>query len=206
MIEVELRGLMDKKEYDKVLNVFEKKAKFKEDKKRLSLVYFRGDGDFHDVREVKDDPVDLRVRITNNKKAEIMLKYGKWGVEEKRREISIPIKPEEFEEAIELFKALDWKTGVVTITDTKVYDYKGVEFAMVSQSGHYYFEAEILAKSEEDTEKANKEIKQVCKELGLELANEEKFMDMLNHINTINPFDFSKQSPDSIRKKFPEYF
>lgn len=207
MIEIELRGILKEKEYKETLDLFKQKAEFIGEKKRLSLVYFR-DKVNEDVREVKDDPLDLRIRVTNLHNVEISLKYGKWGVEEARREIIIPIDIKYLDEAVDLLKFLGWKLGIVLAANIKVFLYKNIEFSIVKSDDHYYFEAEKVIKEEKDSDKINNEIKDVCKKLGLKIANEDEFMDMLNKMNTKkeNHFDFSKHSFFVIRNKFKDYF
>jgi adenylate cyclase class IV len=206
MIEVEVRGRI--KDFDKTLAEFKSKAKFIQEKDRCSLVYLRNTFDINrDVRELKDDPVDLRVRITN-KKSEIVMKYGKWGGSDRRKEISIPIDSKKFGDAVDLLKCLDWYSGVIMATKTFVFDYNGIEFALVKNKDYNYFEAEKLVEDSADSVKIQKEIKEVCKSLGLEVFDEEDFIDQINKINNNpeNQFDFSKQEFSDFKKKFEEFF
>jgi adenylate cyclase class IV len=206
MIEVEVRGRI--KNFDETLEKFKGKAKFIQEKDRCSLVYLRNTFDINrDVRELKDDPVDLRVRITN-KKAEIVMKYGKWGGSDRRKEISIPISSEKFEDAIDLLKCLDWYSGVIMATKTFVFDYSGIEFALVKNKDYNYFEAEKLVEDSADSSKVHEEIKEVCRNLGLAVFDEEDFINQINKINNNpdNQFDFSKQEFSQLKEKFKEYF
>ena len=75
-IEVEVRGKI-KQDFNSVLKKFHDKTKFIKEKNRFSLIYFRGDK-VRNVAEIKDEEVDLKLRATN-KKAEMAIKYGKWG-------------------------------------------------------------------------------------------------------------------------------
>lgn len=87
MIEVEVRGKIE--DFEKSIGKFRKFAKFIKEKNRFSLVYTRNEVP-EDAREILEEKVDLRLRITNGE-AEIALKYGSWGAEESREEIIIPI-------------------------------------------------------------------------------------------------------------------
>ncbi len=204
MIEVEIRGKIEN--FDNTIKKFRKKAKFIKEKKRISFVYFRGQVN-RDVREIRDDPVDLRARITN-KQAELVLKYGQWGTEENRQEIVIPIKLENFEDSINFLKYLGWHTGVITLSDTFVFDYKGIEFSLVKNKIYDYFEAEILINKKGKIEESKKKILNAIKELNLKVIDEEEFMDFLNSLNNEKnlQFDFQKQSFKKIKKRFNEYF
>jgi len=203
-IEVEVRGELQN--FDKQLEEFRKKAKFISEKDRFSMIYFRKHVD--DVEEVKDDPVDLRIRITN-KKAEIVMKYGKWGGSDQRHEISIPIDKEKFDEAVQLFKYLDWNKGQKLATKTFVFEYKGIEFALVKCPPHYnYFEAEKIIENKKDIEKTKEEIEQVCNELGLKIFSYEDFVKILNKMNRDKStlFDLSKEDFSDIQKAFKDFF
>src|SRR3989344_90320 len=98
-IEIEVRGPLSENEFTKLRKFFDKNAEFIKEKNRISFLYFRGDKIPDDVNEIKDDKVDLRVRITN-KKAEIMLKYGEWAGSDIRKEFSMPVETNKFDEAI----------------------------------------------------------------------------------------------------------
>jgi len=203
-IEVEIRGEVE--DYNKTLAELKKKAKFIEEKNRLTLAYFKGDL-AKDVREVKDEKVDLRIRITN-KKPEIIMKYGGWGAKDQRKEISIPISIEDFDEAVDLLKHLGWTKCLIAPYKTLVFDYKGIEFALVTQSGkHKYFEVEKIAKNEKDVKSMHKEIEDACKEFNLVPHTQEEFYDRLNRMNKdLIIADFNKDDWKEIKKKFKEFF
>jgi adenylate cyclase class IV len=204
MIEVEVRGCV--KDFEKTLREFKEKARFVREKDRFSLVYFRG-GFCKDVRDLKDDPVDLRLRVTN-KKAEMILKYGTWGSSDARHEISIPIQLENFGDAVDFLGFLGWSQGVVMATKTFVFICGGVEFSLVNQKDAFYFEAEKLVKNSEEADRANLEILSACREFDLEPFSEDEFMEMVNSINNQegSQFDFTKQKFSEIKNIFNEFF
>ncbi|MDD4614909.1 MAG: hypothetical protein PHI40_05835 [Caldisericia bacterium] len=202
-IEVEVRGkILD---FSKTLDFFKKNAQFVEEKDRLSFIYFRED--VKDVSEIKDELVDLRVRITN-KKAEIVMKYGKWGSQESRKEFSFPISNENFGPALDFFKCLGWTKGVMMDTKTFVFNYEGIEFALASVGKNSYFEAEILVNSQKNIESANKKIKEVCSFLNLDIFSEGEFISLINYLNSRKEylFDMEKENFEDIKEKFEEYF
>ena len=202
-IEIEIRGGITS--FDKILETFKRKAKFIKEKKRISFIYLK---DFiKDAREMKDEKVDLRARITNGE-AELVMKYGDWSGSDSRREISLPIELEHFEEAVDFLRFLNWNKGVITASNTFVFDYKGVEFALV-KNGHFnYFEAEKITNNEKEVDKTNQEIIGLCKEFNLKPFTEDEFMNQINILNNIkeNQFDFSKQSFSKFKQKFKEFF
>lgn len=204
MIEVEVRGKIE--DFDKLLNKFREKAEFIKEKDRFSLIYFTH-GVVADVREIADEKIDLKLRVTD-KKAEIIFKYGEWGVMESRKEISVPISLDKFDDAVELLNHLGWSTGVVMPTKTFAFDYKGIEFALVKIFDKSYFEAEILVDKENEVEKARNKIISVCKEFNVEIFKDEEFINMINSFNHFPgaQFDFSKDDFKDIKKKYKEFF
>jgi len=202
-IEVEIRGRI--KDFDKTLKEFKDKAKFIGEKDRFSLIYFRHEL-CKDVKEIKDEKVDLRLRVTN-KKAEMIMKYGQWAGSDSRKEISIPILLERFDDAVEFLTCLDWNKGAIMATKTFVFNYKTTEFALVKNDSFNYFEAEKMS-NEDNKEKVMREIKEVCKEFNLEPFDEDDFINQVNAINNKkeNQFDFSKQKFSDIQERFKEFF
>jgi adenylate cyclase class IV len=207
MIEVEVRGKI--RDFGKTLDEFRKKAKFIGEKGRFSLIYFRKGIDASDVRkkEIRDEKVDLRLRVTN-KKAEIIMKHGKWAGSDTRKEISIPIPLEKFDDAVELLKDLDWHKGVIMDTKTYVFIYKGIEFAIVHNKSLDYFEAEKLVENKKAAEKELEQIKEICRDFSLIPFDEEDFMDEINKLNNLpeRQFDFSKTDFGAIKPKYKEFF
>lgn len=207
MIEVEVRGKIESEEFDNILAKLKEKTKFIKEKDRLSFIYFRDKVGFHDVAEIQDDPVDLKVRITN-KKAELVMKYGRWGATENRKEFLFPIATEQFGEALEFLKCLDWKHGVLMDTRTYVFEYKDIEFAVVKSGDICYFEAEKLCEKECEAEQIIKELQEACKELGLEIYQEQELIDLLNSANERQDrlFNMEQDSFEEIKERFGEYF
>lgn len=204
-IEVEVRGKITE-DFDDVLDSFKEKAEFLEEKDRFSLIYFR-DGPVDDVSEIKDEKVDLRVRVTN-KKAEIVMKHGTWGGNDSRKEILIPIDLEKFADTVDFLKCIDWDSGVLMATKTYVFNYKGVEFALVNSKELNYFEAEKIVENQEEADKATEEIKEICKEVGLGPFAEEQFIEEVNKMNNAPgaKFDLKKQNFKDIKEEYKEFF
>jgi adenylate cyclase class IV len=203
-IEVEIRGKID--DFEKTLEKFHKTAKFIKEKDRFSLIYFRGKV-ADDVSNIKEEKVDLRVRVTN-KKAELVMKYGEWGGSDSREEILIPLSLESFDSSVEFLKCLDWNCGIVMATKTFVFDYKGIEFALVKSKSLNYFEAEKITKYQKKSKEIIKEIKEVCKEFGLETFTNEQFADAVNQMNNTPraKFDLTKQNFKDIKEEYKEFF
>src|SRR3989344_3656193 len=186
-IEVEYRGMLTKEKFDALKKFLEKEGEFVKEKDRFSIIYFpRG----KERLKVSKSPLDLRVRITN-KKAEIVMKYGRNSGNDARKEFSFPIDSEKFGEATEFFKILGFYYGALQATRTYVYMYKGIEFALVDVPGWgYYYEAEIMAESN-TVDSANKKIESVCQELELKILNDKDFYKLLEDLGSRPGFRFN---------------
>jgi adenylate cyclase class IV len=99
------------------------------------------------VKEVIDEKIDLRIRVTNGN-SEPVLKHSEWGSKESRREINISFNTKDFTEMIDFIRLIGFNKVVLQATATRVYKYNGVEFALVNvPNWGYYFEAEILTEA-----------------------------------------------------------
>ena len=177
-IEVEVRGSLPKEKVQELKTLFSTKGKLKESKKRLLIDYSA----FIPGQGLGERDKDIRLRMTNGQ-PEIIVKLGNWGVDERREEISIKTEKGSFEELVKAFAAMNLKKGMMAIRESEVYDYNGIEFAIVTVPNHsYYFEAEKMS-SEENSKDDHQEILKVCKELGLEPFDQKGFLDYIALLN-----------------------
>ncbi|MFA6963774.1 MAG: CYTH domain-containing protein [Patescibacteria group bacterium] len=191
-IEVEVRGMLPKEKVERLKTLFAKDGRLKESKKRLLIDY----SSFIPGQELGDRDRDIRLRTTNGQ-PEIIVKLGNWGVDERREEISIKTEEGSFEELVKAFAAMNMRKGMMAIRESEVYDYKGIEFAIVTVPNHsYYFEAEKMS-TEENSKQAYQEILEVCKDLGLEPFDQKGFLDYIDLLNkeANQVFDFEKYTP-----------
>lgn len=202
-IEIEHRGHLTKEKFRELNDFLRKNGKFIEEKDRFSIIYYpRGKENL----KLGRSKIDLKLRITN-KKAELVLKYGKWSGNDARKEFLFPVENKKFEEMIEFLEILGYYYGVLQATKSYIFLYKGVEFALVKvpKSGHY-FEAEITAYH--SIKGVNKKIVSVCQYLGLKIFNDKDFRKLLEDLNN-RPgfrFNFKKQKFPDILKRFRDYF
>lgn len=201
-IEVEHRGILTRKNFNELRAFFDKKGKFLGLEERFSVIYSQSKGE-----KLSHSPIDLKLRITN-KKAELVLKHGKWSGKDARKEFIFPIEKKRFGEMVEFLKILGHYRGVLQATKTYLYYYKGVEFSLVEVPGWgYYFEAEI-AVNRNNIEKANGKIKEECRKLELRALSHKEFCQLLNSLNN-RPgfrFNFKKEDFSEIKKRFNKYF
>ncbi|MBI3337102.1 MAG: hypothetical protein HY005_00560 [Candidatus Staskawiczbacteria bacterium] len=203
-IEVEHRGSLTKEQFIALNKFFNKNGKFLEEKNRFSIIYSsRGKETF----KLGRSKIDLKLRITN-KKTELVLKYGKWSGNDARKEFSFPIDSKKFEEMIEFLFILGFYYGVLQVTKSYLYKYKGIEIVLVEVPKFgYYFEAEIVTDLD-SIKSADKKIMLICKELNLNVFNDKGLRKLLEDLNN-RPgfrFNFKKQRLSDIKKRFLDYF
>ena len=190
-IEVEVRGpIADGSEYERALDFLRAKGTYKETKNRVLIDY----STFLPEEGIKERIRDIRLRVTN-KVPEIITKVGNWGGKESRKELSVKCPIGSFDTLVETYAVLGYTKGVLCVRNSEVFEYKGIEFAVVEVPGHsYYFEAEKMAHTKDDSEAIHIEIESVCAELGLQLFNQDEFF---AYVETLNKeanevFDFAE--------------
>ena len=198
-IEIEIRGPLSKEKFEELIKIFDKEGKKTSEKDRVLIDYstFLEGG-------IENRKKDIRLRSTNNI-PEIIVKIGEWGENEQRKELSIFGKPGEFDTMVEIFGELGYKKGMLCERKSKVYDYKGIEFALVEVPGHsYYYEAEKMADKNENGEELITEIKNVCKELGLEVFDKEQFFKYVENLNkeANEIFSYDNYTPNYFKERF----
>ena len=205
-IEVEIRGPLTKKQFQNFKKFLAKKGKLICHKPRLSLMYFRKQIP-KKVKAIKNDPVDLRLRITDDQ-ATMVMKYGQWAGSDVRKEFEFPVEKKKFGQAIEFLRALGWTKTVAYATDAFIYKYKGVEFAIVEIKDYgYVYEAEIMAKNKKEVSTARKKIKTLCSKIGLREYRAGEFEKQCNQINNTKKlqFDFARTSFQILKNKFKKF-
>lgn len=206
-IEVENRGPLTKKQFQALKLYLNKNGKLLGHKSRLSLMYFRKNIP-KKVSSIKNDPVDLRLRITNGQAAMVM-KYGQWAGSDTRKEFEFPIEKKKFGQAIEFLAALGWTKTVVYATEAFMYKYKNIEFAVVEIKGYgHTYEAEIIVKNKNKISATRKKIKDICAKLGLREYRPNEFERQCDQINNTEKlqFDFTKTSFEFLRNQFKKFF
>lgn len=193
-MEIELIGPLSKKAFYSIqqkigVTNFERKE-------RVSIMFFKDKIPFN--IDKLDDPVDLRLRITNGK-GELVLKYGDFSENAVRDEISIPFEKQNLSEMIRFLKYLNWTKSVVYKTikyNIAIDDY---ELSLVDIEGFgYNFEIEIL--KYESIEHAKKRLDEIRKEYDFRPFKEKEFELQCNTINSKEEFqiDFSDKQYNEI--------
>ncbi|KKR18315.1 MAG: Adenylate cyclase [candidate division CPR2 bacterium GW2011_GWC1_41_48] len=199
-IEVEIRGPIEKEKIDQLEDLFKKEGHFKKTKERILIDY----STFLPEEGIENRQKDIRLRVTNGI-PEVIVKLGGWGGSENRKEISVPTNKGEFDKLVQIFGAIGLKKGVLCIRKSQIYDYKEIEFALVEVPGHsYFYEAEKILNSDEDSDKAKKEIKTVCKELDLKIFTDKDYFSYIEKLNdeANEIFDFDEYKDNYFKKRF----
>lgn len=198
-IEVEVRGPLSKEEFQNLIIFFETKTIKICDKDRVLLDY----STFLDD-EIESRKKDIRLRVTNGV-PEIIVKLGEWGEKEQRKELSVFAKSGEFDTLVEIFGELGFSKAMLCERKSKVYKYKGIEFALVEVPNHsYYFEAEKMATNENEANKLHAEIEEVCKELNLKIYDKKAFFEYVAKLNkeANEVFEYDKYEPKYFKNRY----
>lgn len=197
-IEVELRGLLTSEQAEELSGFLLAKGRSKGEKHRVFVDYstFMPGG-------VRERNKDIRIRITNGQ-PEMIIKIGGWGGEEAREEISVFTRDTSFDVLARAMAELGYKKGICAERVSQVFDYKGVEFAIVQVPGHsYYFEVEKMVTMGNQA-KALSDLHKLCDALKLECLDADGFF---RYIETLNRqsnkvFDADKAPKDFFRATF----
>lgn len=199
--EIEVRGPLTQQQYHALSGKFQVEGEFVTKKDRVLIDY----STFLSGEEMENRRRDIRLRVTNGQ-PEIVVKLGFWGGNEQREEISVLTHKGTFYNLVKIFNAMGYGKGMLCVRNSLVYNYKGVEFALVEIPGHSYtYEAEKVVSSEDKKTKAMEEIKEVCEELGLSLYTDEAFFSFVKTLNeeANEVFEYSKDYTEGyFRERF----
>lgn len=190
-IEIEMRGSLSDAQRETLVSKLAESGEFVERKERVLIDY----STLLPEEGIKGRKVDIRLRNTN-KVSEIIIKTGAWGGSDARREYSVK-SDASFDTLVQVYRLLGYDRGVLCVRNIDVYNYEGIELAVVEVPGHsYFFEAEIELSEEGGTEDAQEKLKEVLQSLGLSIYSDSEYFDYIETLNkeanTI--FDAEKES------------
>lgn len=139
MEEIEIRGKLEKTDFERLTSLLSERGKLVRHYHRLSVDLSPG-FDPKTRSWPKPDLIDLRVRKSNEKEV-IIVKVGDFS-DKKREEIEIEMKEGEIIDALKLFETLGFKEGMIYFGQSWEYEYKDFEVKLV-QYGSNYFNWEI---------------------------------------------------------------
>lgn len=199
-IEVEVRGPLSKSEFIKLEKYLKKNGSFKLDKERILIDYSM----FIPTEGLEGRTKDIRLRVTN-KIPEIIVKIGKMGGIESRKEISVLANQGDFDKLVQIFAAIGLTKGMLCVRKSKVYTYKGLEFTLVEASDHsFYFEVEKLISSDDNREQTQRELIKICQKMGLKLFDNEGLFSYIKKLNkeANEVFDFKDYKENYFKQRF----
>ncbi len=197
-IEVEHSGPLSKEQAKKLMKFFDENGEKVTTKHRVLIDYstFLGDG-------LKNRKKDIRLRITNGN-PEIIVKLGDWTSSNHRKELSVFTEEGSFDTLVQIYAALGYEKGMLCERTTEVYNYDGIEFAIVEVPGHsFHFEAEIMS-DEDGVDAARKHIQEVCDKLDMEIFTDEGYIAYIEKLNkeANEVFDFKKYTENYFENRY----
>lgn len=198
-IEVELRGPLDEKAYNKFIEYLNKKGEFIDEQNRFLVDYSTF------LEGVSGRKSDIRTRVTNGK-VELIVKKGKFGGHS-REEVSVFIEGGNLKNALAFMASLGYKNGITAYKGIKKYVINGIEITIhemkkcknPKEIHSRFYEAEIMANDESKNEAIAK-IQKFLQELGLSVFEEEAWYTYVRKLNdeANGVFDFEKDNIDDI--------
>ncbi|MGC9968925.1 MAG: CYTH domain-containing protein [Minisyncoccia bacterium] len=176
MIEVEIRGRLNKEEYERLKKFLGEKGKFIKHTNREMFLIYDHPGYSHDpmAREV-----DIRLRNTNGD-CEIMMKKKASANNEAREEISLKLRDGDLENAKRIMKALGYPRALKMQRSTDVYEHEGTEWSLVRPpKDYFYYEAEQGAEEEADVSRIHNELVKKAKALDLEVLGPKEMKEFI---------------------------
>lgn len=190
--EVEKRGLLTKRKYNKLLKFFKQNAKFKESKNRFQLVYLKR----RDLKPDPNNPVDLRVRCTNGI-GKMVLKYGNWHTGETRSEYEVNFTQDDLPELIKILAILGKVWGTAVYSEIKIYLYQEIEVDLVYiPNDIYYWEFEILVSNKRLIKQAEVKVDNLIKEFKLEPIGSKGMKNYVKRLNKRKFWQFNFENED----------
>lgn len=166
-IEIEFRSIFDKNRYDELKNFLDINAQnFGEDDKDVFFFIMP----------------DKLIKVVNNiskNNAKLVLKLNKIGDGSNFEEIETPILQSNFDEMVKLFTNLAITDNIMrSFQKRQNYFYKGVELALkYSDVWGYHMELEIVINDIKNKKIAEKKIKEIASELGIQLMTDQKLIE-----------------------------
>ena len=165
MDEIEIRGKINKEEFRKLHDFLTKNAKLDDEYERLTIDVSPG---FNVEKKIWENPSQIDLRLKKSGKAEkISVKVGHYA-SKKREEFEIDLQEGELIDALKLFEALGYKTGMIYQWKSKIYKYKDFEIKINEYTADYY-DWEIESRNPES------DPDELAKQLSLHPFTEEEF-------------------------------
>lgn len=176
MIEVEIRGRLDQREYDRLKDFLARNGSHIKHMDREMFFLYDHPGYAHDPLQ---RTVDIRLRNTNGE-CEIMVKKKISIRNEGRQEISLKLKDADLGNAKEIVKAIGCSRALKILRSSDLYEYAGIEWSVVRAPKDYFFyEAERGASTSMEIESVRAELVGAAAKLGLGVFTPEEDRDFI---------------------------
>lgn len=189
MDEIEIRGKINDDEFKKLEKFLIENAKLVDEYDRLTIDISPGfdpkTRNWDQInKKANNNQIDLRIK-KSGKNEKITVKLGHYA-SKNRQEFEIDIKEGEIVDALRLFEALGFKTGMIYQWKSRIYEYQGFEIKISEYPGeHRDWEIESL-NSENDPD-------ELATELSLHPFSEEEFQKYIdwknNNLHNLYSFD-----------------
>lgn len=162
-IELELRAEVSSKQFTDMLKKLKQQTKLISCTKRLSAMF---------LGKINKSNFDIRVRISSNKKAEMVVKKGYFHTHD-RTESSQEINKGQFIGIVKILSLFNFKSKI-TERENFVFDFgDNIYLTMVKAGNIFYAEIEKMSNEEEKREDKNKLLK-IFSNLNLNFIKDEK--------------------------------
>lgn len=177
-IEVEIRGRLDDAGYVRIKGFLDEHGKHVKSQEREMILLCGYPGY---TKDFVGRSVDIRLRNTNGL-CEIMLKRK---VENAREEVQLKLHDTDLEAAKKIAKAFGCSNGIWMHRLSEVYEYKGIEWALVIAPNNIrYYEAEIAVDDASKVADAHATLEAEAHELGLEVLDDEGTRAFIHKLDT----------------------
>lgn len=172
MIEVELRGFLSKNQYLELSSRLKAEADNFEDDDKYAHFFKYENGILKIVDEVSKNQKKISLKVGNELSINGL------------HEVEVYLKDQDdFNLSLEMFKLLGFETESEIHQKRTNYMYKDTVISLkYTESWSYHFEIEKVVAEESDVNEAKRQIKDVCKELGITPLNENELAAFLKSL------------------------
>jgi adenylate cyclase class IV len=199
MIEVEIRGPIAKKEYDKLKKLLSTAGENFRTEKRMFIDYSKGgDGG------IEKRTLDVRLK-QKGKVAEISIKKGPAGDWSEREEVEVKLASGEFSNMVRAFALLGYAKGVVCMRDMVHARYGGADFTLADPGEDlFYYEAEVVVQNPTDAAEAKARLTALAKKMKLPVWGQNEMFAFIHQLNErVNyVYDYKTDGPDHFKERF----
>lgn len=190
MIDVEIKGPVAKKEYDKMKKTLEETGENILREKRAAIVF---------VGEHAHASTDIT--ISSGKDSKIILRDHKT-----KTETVLALAPDQFSESVEFCAKLGYTKGVVSVRDFFCAQYGGAYFSLVDplENDSLYYEAVIVANDPISAKEAVKKLEALVRKFKLPIWGNLEMAAFFEKLNkrTNYVYDCGVHGPDHFKDKF----